>query len=89
MTIDLSDIVNMLANSLFNGNVTIAGMVIFITVLALIFALFRDLKISLIISMPVALVFNQLNVLDTNMMILLIIVAVLGLAAQGRLAYKE
>ncbi len=89
MTIDLSDIVNMLANSLFNGNVTIAGMVIFITVLALIFALFRDLKISLIISMPVALVFNQLNVLDTNMMILLIIVAVLGLAAQGRLAYKD
>lgn len=87
--IDLTDIVNMLANSFFGGNVTIAGILTFTTVLAVVFVIFRSLMVSLIVSMPLTLVFNQLGVISQDMMILLIIVAVLGLAMTSRSAFKD
>ena len=80
----LSEFQSILATSFFDGNTTIAGLVMYIAVLGLVFGLFRDLKSVLIISMPITLAFSLLGIIDTNTLVLLIIVTILGLASVAR-----
>lgn len=82
--ISLSDFNGILANSFFDGSTTVAGLVIFTFVMLIIFSLVRSLKTVLIIMLPVTLIFSVLGIISTDMMILLIIVAVLGLATAAR-----
>lgn len=58
----------------------IAGILIYAAVMIIIFAVTRNTTHSLLISLPITLVFSMLNILSTDLMILLIIVTVLGLA---------
>lgn len=82
--LQLSEFQSILATSFFDGNTTIAGLVMYIAVLGLVFGLFRDLKSVLIISMPITLAFSLLGIIDTNTLVLLIIVTILGLASVAR-----
>lgn len=84
MMISLNDFTSILANSFFDGSMMVAGLVIFAAVMLVIFALVRSLKTVLIMMMPVTLIFSVLGIISTDMMILLIIVAVLGLATAAR-----
>lgn len=87
--LQLSEFQNILANSFFDGNATIAGLVMYIAVLALVFGLFRSLKTVLIISMPITLAFSLLGIIDTNTLVLLIIVTILGLASVARDTWRR
>lgn len=82
--LQLSEFQQILATSFFDGNTTIAGIVMYIAVLGLVFGLFRNLKSVLIISMPITLAFSLLGIIDTNTLVLLIIVTILGLASVAR-----
>ncbi len=82
--LQLSEFQSILAASFFDGNATIAGLVMYIAVLGLVFGLFRNLKSVLIISMPITLAFSLLGIIDTNTLVLLIIVTILGLASVAR-----
>ena len=79
--IGLVDIQKIIADSFLNGDMTIAGILMFSTVLAVLFMLFnRNVFIALILALPVTLVFSLMGVLSSDMTILLIIITVLGLA---------
>lgn len=82
--IDFQDFQGLIAEGFFNGDVVIAGLIMYTAVLGLIFGLFRNTRTVLIISMPVTLIFSTLGILSTDLMILLIVVAVLALASKAR-----
>lgn len=82
--IGLADIQKIIADSFLNGDTTIAGIIMFSTVLAVLFMLFnRNVFIALILALPVTLIFSMMGVLSSDMTILLIIITVLGLAISG------
>lgn len=67
----------------------IAGIVMFAAVLLLLSVLLRDKFTVLVVSLPVTLIFTILGILPGDMTILLILVAVLGLAYAGRDAFSR
>ena len=87
--LDVSGIQEIIATNFFGGNGTVAGIVIYTVVLAVVLAISRKLTTALLVSLPITFVFAQLNVLSTDMMVLLIIVAVLGLAMSTRQIWKD
>lgn len=87
--ISIQDLQELIASGFLEGNTTIAGLIMFSAVLLLIFSLMRNIKAVLIISMPVSLIFSSLGILSVDFMILLIIVAVLGLATVARDTWRR
>jgi hypothetical protein len=53
-------------------------------VLGLLFALVKNLTATLIVSLPITLVFSSMGLISGDMMILIIIITVLGLAMVSR-----
>lgn len=87
--LDLNDITNILANSFFSGNTDIAGMVIFTIALAIVFIFVKKVFAALVISLPLAFIFSSLGIVSQELMILLVIVAVLGLAFVSRKVWSD
>lgn len=79
----------MIADYFFSGNLTIAGILMFSAVLLLLFVLLKDKQTALIISIPITFVFSLLGIVDTNLMLLLLIVAIFGLALQSRKIWRD
>lgn len=61
----------------------------FTVVMLLIFTLVRNLQTVMLLMLPVTLIFSILGILTTDMTILLIIVAVLGLASTARNVWRR
>lgn len=87
--LSFTDIQELVSTGFFDGDMQIAGIVMYVLVLVAIFALSRKTTQTLIISLPVTLVFSILGVLSTDVMILLIIVTVLGLAATAQKVWRD
>lgn len=86
--IGIADIQDIIADSFFDGSTAIAGIVLFAAALIVIFALSRDITHTLLISLPVTLVFSMLGILTSDVMILMILVTVLGLAYTTRNSWR-
>ena len=84
--ISINDFQELIAESFFMGDVGIAGMVMFCCVMMAIFAIFGldNLMGAFVLMIPITLIFTSLSVLPETMAILLIIVAVMGLAVTAR-----
>lgn len=80
----ITDMQSIIATSFFNGDTTIAGLIIFIVAIGVVFYATRNVFQSLIIGLPILLIFGQLNVITNDMMVLLIIITVLGLAMTAK-----
>ena len=88
--ITLTDLQELIGVSFFDGNDVIGGIVIYTVVLAIVFVLSnKNTTTALILSLPITLVFTTLGVLSSDMMILLIIVTVLGLAYTTRNIWRD
>ena len=87
--ITLNALTEILGNSFFDGNSTIAGIVIYVVVIALIFGFCHNAFQTLIISMPVTFIFSLLGILNDDLMILLIIVSVMGLAFASKDSWSK
>lgn len=87
--LSFTDIQELVSTGFFDGDMQIAGIVMYILVLVAIFALSRKTTQTLIISLPVTLVFSILGILSTDVMVLLIIVTVLGLAATAQKVWRD
>lgn len=87
--LSLNDIQEIIATGFFNNDFQIAGIVIYIVVLALVFALTKNVFQSLVIALPVTFVFSVLGILSTDLTMLLIIVVVLGLALSTGKVWKK
>ena len=82
--LQLADFQTLLADLLFGGDTTIAGLVMFATMIGLIFILIRNIVASLLITLPLTMVASNLGIISGDMMILLIIITVLGLGLTAR-----
>ena len=69
---------------IFNGDTTIAGLMMFFFVMVVVFAMSKSVLHSLLLGLPLILVFSAMGVLGGDMTIILIIVIVLGVAVVGR-----
>lgn len=87
--LSIFDFQDLVAGTFFEGNLELAGMVIYTVILLIVFALTRKTAQTLIVSMPVTLVFSALGVLSTDLTVLLIIVTVLGLALTARNVWRD
>lgn len=87
--ISIQQLQDIIADNFFGGNLTIAGILMYSAVLLLIFVLLKDKHTALIISIPLTFVFSILGVVDTNLMLLLLIVAIFGLALQSRKIWRD
>lgn len=85
---NFSDFQEIFATSFLDGDLAIAGILIYAAVMIIIFAATRNTTHSLLISLPITLVFSMLGILSTDVMILLIIVTVLGLAVSAKDAWR-
>ena len=85
--ISLGDLQGLIADSFFAGDTGIAGMVIFAVVMAIVFAIFGTERMtgSFIVMLPLTLIFSAMKILPDSMAILLVIVAIVGLAG----SYKD
>lgn len=82
--ITLQDVQYMLGDSFFNGDLTLAGLGIFAVAIVVIFTVTKNVFQSLVVGLVVTGIFSYMGVLSSDMMILLIIVIVLGLAMTAR-----
>lgn len=74
-----------LGDSLFGGDGTVAGIVIFAVTLAIIFVVLKkNVFASLLVTLPVSMIYSMVGVLSSDMMVIMIIVCVLGLVAVGK-----
>lgn len=81
---------DILAGSLFSGNETVAGIVIFAVVMAVVFVVMkRNVFGALVVAIPVAFIFSLLGVLGTDLMLILIVICVLGLATVSKKTLGE
>lgn len=78
--ITLSMVQEILAETFFDNNMQIAGLMIYAVFLILAFAITRNLTAVMVISIPITLVFATLGVLNGDLLIVMIIVIVVGLA---------
>lgn len=87
--LDLTDLTQIVANNFTGGNTEIAGMLIFTICLAIVFVFVRKAFAALVISLPMSFIFSTLGIVSQEMMVLLIIVAVLGLAFVSRNVWSD
>lgn len=87
--LSIFDVQDLISTSFFDGNLSLAGMVMYILVLLVLFALTRKTQQTLIIAIPVTLVFSAIGVIPTDLMILLIVVTVLALAFTARNVWRD
>ena len=69
-----------LANTFFDGAMSVAGLAMFAGVLAIIMAITKSTFKALVIVLPVTILFSGLGVLSTDLTIILVIIIVLGLS---------
>lgn len=82
--ITLNDIQYMLGDSFFNGDLTLAGLALFGVAIILVFVLTKNVFQSLVVGLIATGIFSYMGVLTADMMVLLIIIIVLGLAMTAR-----
>lgn len=83
--ITLDQFQDILAGSLFGGDAAVAGIVIFSITLAVIFVLLnRNTFAALLLSIPTAFVYSLLGILSTEMMAILIVISVIGMATVSK-----
>lgn len=85
--IQINELVDIIGANFFNGATDQAGLVIYAIIIALIFGTTRNVFQSLVLALPVTFLFSLLNLLPQDMVILLIIVVVLGLAVSAKGAW--
>lgn len=84
--ISLNELQILISETFFSGNSDVAGIMILIAVMALIFVCTsrKGAFVGFLLMIPVTYVFSSLQVIPDSMTVLLIIVAALGLALTSR-----
>ena len=83
--ITFSTIQEVLSETFFDNNMQIAGIMMYIIFLVIAFWVTKNLVAVLVISIPMTLIFASMNILSGDLLIVMIVVIVVGLAiAAGR-----
>lgn len=84
--ISINELVDIVAGSFFGGSVTVAGLVLYILIMSCFFAFTRNVFQTMVIALPLTFLFSGagLGLLPTDLVLLLCIILVLGLALSSR-----
>lgn len=82
--ITLTDIQYMLGDTFFNGDLTLAGLGLFAFAIILVFVLTKNVFQSLVVGLIFTGIFSFMGIITSDMMILLIVIIVLGLAMTAK-----
>lgn len=82
--LSISDVQDLISQTFLDGNMTLAGIIMFGFTIVVLFGLLRNAFLALLAGMVVALFFTVAGVLPTDLTVLLIIVSVLGMAYTAR-----
>lgn len=83
--ITFSTIQEVLSETFFDNNMQIAGIMMYIVFLVIAFMVTKNLVAVMVISIPMTLIFASMNILSGDLLIVMIVVIVVGLAiAAGR-----
>lgn len=86
---DFTELMDIVGNTFFGGDSTVAGVVIYSIIIMAVLAITRRAFVTLVVSLPVTFVFSTMKILPQELMILLIIVAVLGMAVTSRHIWRD
>ena len=86
--IGVSDLQSIIADTFFSGNLTSAGLVMYGIVLAMVFTILSkwSMTASLVAVIPVTLIASMLGIISSDLMILILIVSLLGLALYSKVS---
>lgn len=84
--INPTQFIDMVGTAFFGGSSEIAGLVFYVVIMAVMFAITKNVFQTLIIALPVTFIFSGagLGILPADMVLLLIVVVVLGLAMTSK-----
>lgn len=90
MSFDFQDIQVALADSMFNGDFSIAGIAIFTMIVLVVFAAFikRNPVVPFVAMLCLAVMFTAMGLLPTSLTIILALVSVLVIAAKAKEALR-
>lgn len=83
-----ADFFDILGSGFFGGNTMLAGLVILTVILALVFSFTKSAFTMLVIAMPTTLVFSYMRVIPDEMTIILLVVAIVGLAFTAKGVFR-
>ena len=80
--------IDLIGSAFFGGSSVMAGLVVYVVILALMFTITRHVFQTLVIALPVTFIFSGsgLGVLPTDMVLMLVVIIVLGLAMTSKKA---
>ena len=78
--LSFSTLQNVLAGLFFDDNMTFAGLAIYAVILAVIMVISKSPFKTLLLALPVTVLFSGIGVLSPDLMIIMVIICVLGLA---------
>lgn len=78
--ITLSTVQGVLAGTFFDNNMVIAGLMMYMIFIAVAFYVTKNLMAVMLLSIPLTLIFASMGILNGDLLIVMIIVTVIGLA---------
>lgn len=82
--IQFTDIIQIVADSFFGGSLYVGGVVVLMGLLAIIMVISKKLITTMILGIPMIMMFSYLRVLPDEITLVMLIVIVLGLAYTAR-----
>lgn len=86
--IQFSDFIQIVADSFFSGSLYVGGVVVLVTILAVIMAFSKKLTTTMVLGIPIIMIFAYLRVLPDEITLVMLIVIVLGLAYSARGVFR-
>lgn len=82
--IDLSTFIEIFGDTVLGGNLAIAGTVVLVGVLAFIMAVTKKPLITLVLALPLIMIWSVLGYLPSEIGIMMLIVVALGIGLEAR-----
>lgn len=86
MSFSINDIQTALADEVFNGDLTLAGMAIFSGIMLILFSAFakKNILVPFAVMLPLAVLFSTLAIIPASLAIVLSLISVFVIAAKAR-----
>lgn len=86
MSFSITDIQRALAEGMFGGDYSLAGMAIFTVLMIIIFAAFakKNILVPFAVMLPMAVMFNLMGIMASSLSILLSLVSVIVIATKAK-----
>ena len=82
--IQFNDIFTILADSFFNGDTAIAGVIVLVAILAFVMAFSKKLVTTLIIAVPIVMIFAYLAYIPQEIGLIMLLIISLAIAFETR-----